>query len=137
MKSVLSALGLAAMLATALPQSAAAFSGLRNTTVNPVDSARFEVMAPTAGSGPVYWCGAGDYAVKVLGADWTARIYVSRGRGPSDTTNRKTAVQFTMDPQAAQIEPIEPFIFLNAFRVGDNMSVSEAMNHCFKPRILY
>lgn len=137
MNASLRAVAAAAALTLALPQGAGAFSGLRNTTVNPVDQVRFEVMAPTAGNGPVYWCGAGDYAAKVLRADWTARIYVSRGRGPSDTTGRKTAVQFTMDPQAADIEPIAPYIFMNAFRTGDNMTVNEAMSHCFKPRILY
>lgn len=122
---------------TAAAPAADAFSGLRNTTVNAVDSLVFEVMAPTAGSGPVYWCGAGDYAVKVLRADWNARIFVKRGRGHSATTDRKTAVQFTMDPEAADVEPIHPFLFMNAFRVGDNMTVSEAFLHCSKPRILY
>jgi len=123
---------LAALIA-AMPGTADAFKGKRGTTINPVDSAIFEVLARTAGSGPDYWCGAADYARRALGADWTATIYIARGRGPSVTTNRRSAVHYTLDPAAAGITPIEPAISLNALKVGDNMSVQQANGYCVMP----
>ena len=124
---------LVGVLTVAMPGTADAFKGKRGTTVNPVDGAVFEVMARTAGSGPDYWCGASDYARRALGADWQARIYIARGRGQSATTNRRSAVHFTLDPAAAGIKPIDPAISLNALKVGDNMSVQQANGYCVMP----
>ena len=122
--------GLFAAFAMALPDPGDAFTGRRGTRVNPVDDAVFEVIARTAGSGADYWCGAGEYASRALHAAWTARIYIARGRGPSVTTGRKSAVQFTLDPAAAGITPAPPSLSLNSLRVGDSMSVQEARSHC-------
>ncbi len=118
------------VLATAVPDAAQAFSGRRGTRVAPVDKAVFEVVARTAGSAADYWCGASDYARRELRAPWTARIYIARGRGPSVTTGRKSAVQFTLDPDGAGIAPIAPSVSLNALNVGDNMSVQQAETYC-------
>ncbi len=54
----------------------------------------------------------------------------SRGRGPSETTGRKTAVQFTLDPAAAGITATSPNVLLNALKTGDNMSVQSANLYC-------
>lgn len=125
-----SSLALTAAGILAIPTSADAFTGRRGTRVNPVDAVVFEVIARTAGSGADYWCGAGEYASRGLGAPWTARIYIARGRGPSVTTGRKSAVQFTLDPAAAGVTPTAPTISLNTLRVGDSMSVQQARGHC-------
>lgn len=116
--------------ALALPAPADAFTGRRGVKVNPVDSVVFEVIARTAGSGADYWCGAAEYAQRALGAPWTATIFIARGRGPSVTTGRKSAVQFTLDPSAAGTSDDKRSWSLNALRAGDSMSVQSAYTYC-------
>ncbi len=112
----------------ALPSTADAFTTRHGARVNPVNDAVFEVV-PKSGSGTDIWCAAGDYAQRGLGAPWSARIYVVRGRGPSVTTNRKTAVHFTLNPSRVGVQPAQSFS-LNGFKVGDSMSVQQAFGYC-------
>jgi len=118
-----------------LPVGADAFSGRRDTRVNPVSDVVFEVIARGAAGAGDYWCGAADYAHRALGAPWSARIYIVRGRGPSVTTGRRTAVQFTLRPEAAGVTPIDPSLFLNRMTPGDNMSVTQASTFCDPPPV--
>ena len=119
-----------ALLPMLAPDTAYAFSGRNGTRVAPVSNAVFEVVARGSGTGYDYWCGAADYARRALGAGWSDTIYIARGRGQSVTTGRRSAVQFTLDPGAAGITPIAPSLSLNALKVGDNMSVTQANNFC-------
>ncbi|HBS51108.1 MAG TPA: hypothetical protein DEA05_13975 [Rhodobacteraceae bacterium] len=114
----------------AVPGAAAAFTAFNRLNVNPVDAATFEVVGKGATNGAEYWCAAGDFADRTLRAGWTDRIYIARGRGPSETTGRRSAVQFTLSPEAAGIVPAEPSLRLNALEVGDNMSVQAAKGYC-------
>lgn len=131
------ALALLATLSMLAPDAAFAFSGKRGTRVAPVNKVVFEVVARSSGSGPEYWCGAADYARRALGAEWKATIYIARGRGPSVTTGRRSAVQFTLDPAAAGITPIPPSISLNSLKVGDNMTVQQGNSYCNVPPIRF
>lgn len=124
---------IAAMLVTTIPSIADAFSGKRNTRVNPVNSAVFEVYGRGGMSGENFWCGAADYAHRALGAQWSATLYIARGRAPGETVNKKSTVQFTLDPGAAGITPERPSLSLNSLKVGDNMSVQAAYQYCAMP----
>ena len=120
-----------AMIGVILPDSGrAGFSGRLGTWINQVNANVFEVIPRSSGSGPVFWCGAADYAHRGLGASWSAQLYIARGRGPSETTKRRSAVQFTLDPGAAGISPSGPSYSLNSLRVGDHMSVQQAYLYC-------
>lgn len=132
MKPLAPTIFLAAAIALCAADVVDAFSGRRGTRVNPVDNVVFEVIARSAGSADDYWCGAGDFAQRALGAAWAAPIYIVRGRGQSVTTGRRSAVQFTLDPQAAGITPRDNAFWLNAMEVGDNMSVQTAQTHCLR-----
>jgi len=132
-KGLATAGALMALLATIAPQTADAFNGKFGVRVAPVNDVIFEVVPRSSGSGPIFWCGAADYARRVLGAGWKTKIYIARGRGQSVTTNRRSAVQFTLDPAAAGITPTGPSISLNALAVGDNMSVQQANQYCTMP----
>ena len=79
-----------------------------------------------------YWCAAGHYAQAKLAAPWSSRLFIARGRGPSDTTGRKSAVQFTLDPVTIGVTPIKPEVFFNRLTPGDNMSLQQALSHCQK-----
>ena len=131
MKNPLPALCFGAACLAAMAGAADAFNGRRGTRVNPVDANIFEVVARSAGSGADYWCGAGDYAQRALRAAWTARIYIVQGRAPSVTTGRRSAVQFTLNPGAAGVTPLEGNVWsLNAMKPGDSMSVQQAQSYC-------
>ena len=117
-------------LCLALPVPADAFTGRRGTRVNPISDTAFEVIARTAGSADDYWCGASDYARRVLNAPWAAQIYVLRGRGPSATTGRRTAVQFTMDAGAVPTRAKRLFQLPNRMEPGDHRSVQLAAIAC-------
>lgn len=119
--------------AFALPNSADAFSGKKNTRVNPVDDQVFEVIARTAGSATNYWCGAADYARRGLNAPWTATLYIARGRGPSVTTNRRTAVHFTLDPSRAPQSAAGTIFQFGDLIEGDSLSVQRAHQYCVQP----
>ncbi|TDK51598.1 hypothetical protein E1832_03075 [Antarcticimicrobium luteum] len=135
MKPISPVLAALTALCLALPIPAEAFSGRRDTRAYPISDVAFEVIARTAGSADVYWCGASDYARRVLNAPWSAKIHVLRGRGPSVTTGRRTAVQFTLDAQAVPPQPRELFFVLNRLRPGDRMSVQQAATHCAPPPV--
>lgn len=124
---------LAALILGTAPAMAKEFRGKRNTRVNPVNAAVFEVVAKSSSGGADYWCGASDYAVRALGASWQARLYVARGWGPSPATGRRSAIFFTLDPQAAGIAPAKQSLSINSFKVGDNMSVQQANTYCHLP----
>lgn len=129
MKSGFFSIALCAGLAVAVPTVGDAFSSRLGARVNPVNAAVFEVV-PKSGSGQEIWCGAADYAQRELRAPWQARVYVARGRGQSETTGRRTAVQFTLDPNAAGVTPGPSSLSLNTFAVGDSMSVRQAYDLC-------
>lgn len=130
MKRIFHSLALIAAGLLSLPTGADAFTGRHGVGVNPVNEAVFEVIARTAGSGSDYWCGAAEYAQRALRAPWTATIFIARGRGPSVTTGRRSAVQFTLDPAAVGITPGTQSLSVNALRVGDSMSVQSAFQFC-------
>lgn len=107
-------------------QNAFATNGAR---VYPLDSNVYEVVGNSGGGYRLFWCGAGEYARRVLGASWSSQISIVRGLGPSQATNRRSAVQFTLNPDAAGVTPMQS-PRLNAYDVGDTKSVNEASGYC-------
>ncbi len=121
-----------------LPQVASAdFSAKRDMRVSRINDAVFEVYGSTAASSGRYWCGAGDYARRALNAPWTALIYVVRGRGPGVSVNKRTTVQFTLDPKAAGLQPAEGSFISLPLRVGRSQSVQLSVQDCDRPPVRY
>jgi len=120
-------------LCLVLPIPAGAFNGRRDTRAFAIDDTTFEVIARTAGSADDYWCGASDYARRVLNAPWTAQIYVLRKRGPSVTTGRRTAVQFTLDAVPPQSQ--DQAQILNLMKPGNHLSLQLAAMYCAPPPV--
>ncbi|SFT67305.1 hypothetical protein [Sedimentitalea nanhaiensis] len=123
---------LVAGLAAIQPVLAQAFTSRSGVRVNPVNAAVFEVVPRSGGGGDLYWCGAADYAQRALKASWQARVYVARAMGPSETMNKRSAVQFTLDPQAAGITPTESSLSINSMKVGESMTVQQGFYYCQK-----
>ncbi|MEP2717594.1 hypothetical protein [Pseudophaeobacter sp.] len=110
--------------------SVSAFTSRDGSRVNPVSQGVFEVIPRAGGLGRNYWCAAGDYAHRALKASWNAPVFISRGRGPSETTNRRSAVQFTLESSRAGSPSTGSFGSVNSLAVGDNMTVQNAFNFC-------
>ena len=71
-----------------LPLASGAWQADNLLTVNPLPNGVFEVIGRPGSAGSDYWCAAGDYALRVLGASGTQRIYITRGRGTPETSDR-------------------------------------------------
>lgn len=132
MQHALSATALTATLMLAIPQMADAFTAKRGMQVNPVGPGVFEVIGRGATKGTLYWCGAADYAVRALGAPWRAQLSIARGLGPSETTGRRSAVQFTLEPVSAD-RRTGVYLSINSLSAGETMSVQRAESYCSEP----
>ncbi len=95
----------------------------------PMSGTDFEVIPRTRQDTDGYWCAAADFARRKLGAGWQQQIYVLRGYGPSVTTGRRTAVQFTLK-QPANVPQKGSFSVTAGFQPGDSMSVQGANARC-------
>lgn len=117
-----------AAVAGLLPVSASAFIAENRLQVNPLPNGGFEVIGQP-GSGPAqYWCAAGDYALRVLGAGASRPVYMTRGIGAPVTSDRKSAIQFSLSaPEGGQAADS---LTLSLDRVGDRLSVAFASNYC-------
>ena len=109
------------------------FAGPAGSGVYQINANVFEVVAPSIKGAPLYWCGAAEYARRALGAPWNATISISRGLGPSEATDKVSAVQFTLNPGAlgiAEIRSSTP----NSLPVGDTKTITDANLYCDKFR---
>ncbi|MCR9126803.1 MAG: hypothetical protein NXH82_11830 [Rhodobacteraceae bacterium] len=118
-------------LATAAP--AWAYRAENYHLVNPVGPETFEVIG-RAGSGPTqYWCAAGDYALRVLGAAPQTRIYITGPVGPSATRPGARAVTFSL----AAPDTVAPQRYdLSVRRTGDALSAIFARQYCLENRVI-
>ncbi|MEW2911337.1 hypothetical protein [Leisingera sp. JC11] len=132
MKPVAAAAIAATSLMMAIPVSLEANASRHSIRVNPVSDGIFEVI-PRPGKGILFWCGAADYAHRVLRVPWSAKLHITRGLGPSETTGRRSAVQFTLDANLAVPPPAGGYGSVNSLQAGDTMSVQKAFDYCFVP----
>ena len=131
MKKLIALVLTAASIGTLVPQAADAFRARNSGAINPIDANVWEVVPRGSRTSPRdFWCSAGDYAHRGLNADWSARIYVVRGLGPSLTTQRRSAAHFTMNPQAAGITPTSQGVTVNQLAVGYSRTVGQGVNEC-------
>jgi len=125
MKRVLTLSLLAAFASTAGIPAHAARNGFET---NAISATEFEVIPRARRDIDGYWCAAADFARRTLGAGWQQRIYVLRGYGPSVTTGRKTAVQFSLTPPSGSAQ--QGSGISAGFVPGDSMKVQSANGRC-------
>ena len=114
----------------ALPTAALAFRAINTLQVNQVDRNVFEVVGRPGALKEDYWCGAGDYLRRELRLPWNTRIYVVSGIGQGVTTGARSAVRFTLDPEAVGIAPYESGWVSDILAVGYARSVTAAFYYC-------
>lgn len=66
--------------------------------VNPVSADTFEVYVRPGNEINQFWCGAGEYASRALGAPQNARVYVVGGAGQGFTVDSPNTMQFSLLP---------------------------------------
>ncbi len=120
--------GAALVLLMVLPQASLGWTARNSQTVVPLSDRSFEVLGQAGSGNTDYWCAAGEYARRVLGVANAQRLYVSRGRAEAETANRKSAVQFSLDPPPNGDTSWR--LLLSVTRVGENLSAIEASNYC-------
>ncbi|MEP2533393.1 hypothetical protein [Shimia sp.] len=128
MKRIL--IGLALLAAACTDSAGGNSSGFRTFTgvrVNPINEAVFEVIPIPASVEEQFWCGAGEYARRVLGAPQNAQVYVVSGVGPGLTMQTKSAAQFSLSPQASGASGVQGTW---GPRLGDNKFVGDASRKC-------
>jgi len=88
----------------------------------------FEVVGRPGSGGQEFWCAAGDFARRALGAGAAQRVYLVRGPAPAQTRNWNRAVLFSLvPPQGADLSTMQT---LSVDRVGDNLNVTMAQSYC-------
>jgi hypothetical protein len=132
MKQIFTSLAFIAACSLALPLTAQEFRATNSLYVNRVDKNQIEVIGRPGVQKEDYWCGIGDYVRRVVRAPWKTRIYVVSDVGRGVTTGAKTAVRFTLHPNAIGIEPYENSLILNVLTVGYSRSVTAAFDQCYR-----
>ncbi len=131
MKKLLCFMAITAFSSSACSTDAADFKRtMLGARVYPLEGGVFEVVPqPGGGGGYDYWCAASDYARRYLGAGWQTRFYVYRGMAEGEASGRRSTVLFTLDPVASEV-PQPALRRINAFHVGDSMTVQAGDNQC-------
>ena len=92
------ALTLSACMSTS---SGGGFVSRGGVRVNAVNADVFEVGVRPNAIEAEFWCGAGDYASRQLGAPNNARVYVVSGTGAGTVTSNPETAQFSLKPPQA------------------------------------
>jgi len=94
----------------------------------------FRVISRAHGGPADYWCAAGDYARRKLGAGVTARVYVLRPPGPSPVAFGRHAYTFTTSPPSDLVDGRRPGdrgrYSISLDEPGYNLSVAHARGFC-------
>ncbi|TMV03258.1 hypothetical protein FGK63_19810 [Ruegeria sediminis] len=127
MKSIAKVAVLSALIL--VPGVASAFRAWNRAQVYDLGSGVFEVVNYFGTVPRDYWCGAGDYAIRVLRTPATQRVYLWQAEGPSVSEPGRKGVKFSLKPPAGA--DTTPGFTVTVKRVGDNMSASMAQNYCY------
>lgn len=119
-----------AALTAAAPTSAQAFRAINTLDVVPIDRNRFEVIGRPRAIKNDYWCAAGDYLRRQLQLPWSTKIYVVTGIQRSEVTGARSAVQFTLAPEAIGLEPYSSSWVSDVLKPGYARDVTAAFHHC-------
>lgn len=126
-------LTLAGMLAL-MPGLAGAWTAENRHKVELVSETVFEVVGRPGSGGQEFWCAAGDFARRVLGAGAAQRVYLVRGPAPAQTRHWNRAVLFSLTPPVDG--DLRTMATLSVTRVGDNLNATMAQGYCNINRVL-
>jgi hypothetical protein len=100
------------------------------TVIQAPDSREFEVIEEHAAGPRQIWCAAAEHGRDVLRLPTATRLYISRGRGPTELAPGRTAVRFSPD----KVEPVGPKqdgrYAVSLRDVGFSLSIGHALSYC-------
>ena len=128
-----SLLALSAVLGTVLVTAGDAQAFRPNfplTVIQVPDSRTFEVIEEH-GAGPrQIWCAAAEHGRDVLRLPTATRLYIARGRGPSELAPGRMSVRFSPDP----VQPVGPRqdgpYTVSLRDAGFSLSIGHAQSYC-------
>jgi hypothetical protein len=125
------ALCVAICLGALAPQTAQAFRPQFPLTVIQVpDSRQFDVLEEHAAGPRQIWCAAAEHGRDVLRLPTATRLYIARGRGPTELAPGRTAVRFSPD-KVAPVGPKQDSRYTVSLRdVGYSLSIGHALSFC-------
>jgi hypothetical protein len=122
---------LALILAAALAAPAQAFRHGFDLPVIPVPgSHEFEVVQEHAAGPRQVWCAAAEHARDVLRLPTATRLYIARGRAPSDLAGGRTTIRFSPASVAATGPRQDSAYSVSLRDVGFSLSVGHARSYC-------
>ncbi|PSL20017.1 hypothetical protein CLV88_10476 [Shimia abyssi] len=114
--------------------SSGGFHTRNGVRVAPVNAQVFEVSQSPSGVGEAdFWCGAGDYARRMLGAKDSERVYVVSEAGPGVVAQSNSTVQFSMSPPE-QTQGALGRVSSWGPKIGTSSSVVRSASSCRTPQ---
>jgi hypothetical protein len=100
------------------------------TVIQAPDSGEFEVIEEHAAGPRQIWCAAAEHGRDVLGLPTATRLYIARGRGPSQLAPGRISVRFSPVPVTA-VAPKQDGPYTASLRdVGFSLSIGHAQTYC-------
>jgi hypothetical protein len=100
------------------------------TVIQATDSREFEVIEEHAAGPRQIWCAAAEHGRDVLRLPTATRLYIARGRGPSQLAPGRISVRFSPDP-VAPVGPKQDGPYTVSLRdVGFSLSIGHAQSYC-------
>jgi len=100
------------------------------TVIQDPASRDFEVIEEHAAGPRQIWCAAAEHGRDVLRLPTATRLYIARGRGPSQLAPGRISVRFSPDP----VDPVAPRLdgpYAVSLRdVGFSLSIGHAQTYC-------
>jgi hypothetical protein len=125
------ALALTLALGGAAPHMAQAFGPSFDLPVVQVPGSRsFEVVQQHAAGPRQVWCAAAEHARDVLRVPTATRLYIARGRAPSDLAPGRITIRFSPEPVAATGPAQTGRYSISLSDVGFSLSVGHALSYC-------
>jgi len=111
-----------------VPATSFAWRAVNLLEVFPAGNGAFEVVSRPGSGASNFWCAAGDYALRQLGAAAAQRIYIVKPSSRSSQYGGKATVQFSLSPPASGAA--DPGYSLSVKVMGDNLTAAFAQQYC-------
>jgi hypothetical protein len=101
------------------------------TVIQAPDSREFEVIEEHAAGPRQIWCAAAEHGRDVLRLPTATRLYIARGRGPSQLAPGRISVRFCPVPVAAGGPKQDGPYTVSLRDVGSSLSIGHAQSYCY------
>jgi hypothetical protein len=126
----LASVALLACVTSLATQAHAYRPGFDLTVIQVQGSAEFEVVQEHAAGPRQVWCAAAEHGRDVLRLPTATRLYIARGRAPSELAGGRITVRFSPIPVAPVAPPQDSAYTISLRDVGFSLSIGHARSYC-------